>query len=52
MVWTDGIRYEGDWKDGMKNGHGMIYSPNGNECEGDWRDNKLLGTGKGRSEGR
>ena len=45
-------RYEGDYKDGRMHGRGTYYYADGKECEGDWRDNKLLGTGKGRSEGR
>jgi len=36
----------------MKHGHGIFYFPSGSVCEGDWREDRLLGTGRGWSNGR
>ena len=40
------IKYEGEWKDGKANGHGIEYYENGNKClEGEWKDGELNGQG-------
>ena len=40
MIWPDGNNYEGDWKDGKRNGQGMMTEPNGNKYLGEWKDDK------------
>ena len=45
-VYSDGRRYEGEWKNGKHHGKGkMIYSP-GNVYEGEWKDGMKHGRGK------
>ncbi len=40
-----GDRYEGEWKDGKRDGRGTYYSANGDRYEGQWKDNKQHGRG-------
>ncbi len=48
-----GDSYEGDWYDGTRHGRGTYHFADGDKCEGDyWREGRLLGTGRGRSNGR
>jgi hypothetical protein len=34
-------KYEGNYKDGLKNGVGKMLYPNGDIYEGEWVDNKV-----------
>lgn len=44
-AWNDGRRYEGDFKNGKKDGEGTFEWPNGNKYIGSWRDDKQHGDG-------
>ena len=41
----NGGKYEGNFKDGMKNGKGTYIYSNGSKYEGEWKDNKKHGKG-------
>jgi len=41
----DGQVYEGEWRDGKRNGKGTNTWPDGNKYEGDWKDDKVEGKG-------
>ena len=43
--WTDGGRYEGQYRDGERNGRGTLTYASGGRYEGDWRDGKRNGRG-------
>lgn len=43
--WSDGRRYEGDFKNGKKDGEGTFIWPNGNKYIGSWRADKQHGIG-------
>ena len=43
-VFNDG-RYEGEMKDGKRNGKGIFYFDNDDRYEGDWKDDKMNGKG-------
>ena len=45
MTYSDGAKYEGDWKDGKRHGQGTLTWTNGNMYEGEWKDNKKHGKG-------
>ena len=45
MYYNTGDRYEGDFKNDLKNGKGIIYYKNGGRYEGDFKNN--LRDGKG-----
>ncbi len=38
-------RYDGEWKDGRENGHGVAVAANGDLYEGEWRDGRRNGHG-------
>ena len=40
-----GDRYEGQWKDGKRDGQGTWFFTNGDRYEGQWKDNKQHGRG-------
>ncbi len=43
FIWLDGTRFEGIWKDNMKNGKGTLYAPDGTTLEqGTWKDDQLV----------
>jgi hypothetical protein len=44
-VWGDGKRYEGDFKNGIKDGEGTYEWPNGKKYIGTWKHNKQHGHG-------
>ena len=44
-TWSDGRRYEGDFKAGKKDGEGTFEWPNGNKYVGSWRNGKQHGIG-------
>ena len=37
--------YKGEYKDGKRNGKGILYFANGNRYEGEWKDDKRNGEG-------
>ena len=46
LIWKDGTKYEGEFKDNLFNGQGTITYPNGNKYVGVFKDNKFNGYGK------
>jgi hypothetical protein len=44
-TWMDGRRYEGDFKNGKKDGEGTFYWPSGQTYIGSWRLGKQHGLG-------
>ena len=38
MFYNDGDRYEGDWKDDIFDGKGIMYFNDGDRYEGDWKN--------------
>lgn len=55
FYYNNGRRYEGDWKDGKRNGKGnlqsksigILYFNNGNWYDGEWKSNNRDGLGIG-----
>lgn len=43
--WSDGRKYEGDFKNGKKDGEGTFCWPNGNKYLGTWKHGKQNGQG-------
>lgn len=43
--YANGGVYEGDYKDGMKDGHGVCTYASGEKYEGEWKNNKANGQG-------
>lgn len=41
----DGVKYEGNWKNGLKSGSGVLIKGN-LKYEGEWRDGYMEGNGK------
>jgi len=48
-VLDDGSRYEGEWKDNMKNGQGTFTASDGEKYVGEWKDNYRHGQGTATS---
>ena len=44
-TYPDGTKYEGEWKNGKRHGHGMWTKPNGLTYVGEWKDDKPNGQG-------
>ena len=44
-TFASGNKYEGEWKDDMKNGRGVYTFASGNKYDGEWKDNKKNGRG-------
>lgn len=44
-LWSDGRKYEGDFKNGKKDGEGTFEWPNGNKYIGSWKRGKQHGIG-------
>ena len=40
-----GTRYEGEWKDGQRNGKGIYHYADGSRYEGEWKDGQINGKG-------
>ena len=47
-IFNNGNRYEGDWKNGKKEGKGIFYFNSGSRYEGDWKNDKMEGKGRKR----
>ena len=45
MMYPDGSKYVGQWKEGMKNGRGVYDYANGDKYEGGWLDDAKHGNG-------
>ena len=45
MQWTDGARYEGQWKDNHANGKGKFIHAVGDIYDGEWIRDKANGFG-------
>ena len=45
-MWSDGRRYEGEFKNGIKDGEGTFEWPNGKKYIGTWKNNKQHGKGE------
>ena len=46
LIYSDGSKFEGEFKDGEKHGQGKYISPNGSKYEGEYKDSKYHGQGK------
>ena len=44
MTWSDGDKYEGEWKDGKPNGQGTMAHPDGIIEQGTWSKGQLTVT--------
>ena len=44
-TWSNGARYEGEYRDGMRDGQGVFEWPSGKRYEGGWREGKYHGQG-------
>ena len=47
MTPPDGVRFEGELRDGLPHGQGVCTWPDGESCEAEWREGKLHGQGVG-----
>ena len=45
FFWSNGGRYEGEYKDGVRCGYGINYYSDGKRYEGEWKDDKWEGHG-------
>lgn len=45
LIWPDGSKYEGYFKNNKANGRGRLIHANGEVYEGEWLDDKANGTG-------
>ena len=45
MEWNNGERYEGEWKNDLKDGKGIHYFPNGERYEGEFKNGNAEGKG-------
>ena len=43
--WSDGSKYEGGYKEGMKHGRGLYQWNDGSMYDGNWQENKISGEG-------
>lgn len=46
VEYPNGAKYDGEWKDGNKHGHGMFTRADGRKYDGMWKDNKSHGRGQ------
>lgn len=44
-VWSDGARYEGDWRSGQRDGYGVCTYADGSRYAGEWRGDRRAGMG-------
>lgn len=45
MKYNDGSTYDGEWKDGKRNGQGVMKYPSGQQYDGEWKNGKKHGRG-------
>ena len=45
MIYLDGEKYIGEYKDGQRNGNGICTWPDGHKYEGQYKDNEFHGKG-------
>src|SRR5689334_13036979 len=45
MVYINGERYDGDWKNNRKDGKGIMIFLNGDKYDGEWKNDKMHGVG-------
>lgn len=45
MIYANGSKYEGDWKNDIREGKGIFYFSNGDTYEGDFKNNIIDGNG-------
>ena len=45
MTWPDGVKYVGEWKDGLPNGQGTMTWPSGQKYVGEWKGGTQHGQG-------
>ena len=45
MYWINGDKYEGDWKNDLKDGKGIIYWIDGGRYESDYKNGLYEGKG-------
>ena len=45
VIWANGTRYDGFFKQGKANGRGRIVHSEGDSYDGEWRDDKVHGHG-------
>jgi len=45
MTFTDGEKYDGEWKDGKQNGQGTLTFKDGSKYLGEWKDGEYHGQG-------
>lgn len=45
LIWPDGSRYDGYWKDDRANGRGRLIHADGDVYEGEWLNDKAHGYG-------
>ena len=38
MTWANGDKYDGEWKNGKREGHGVMEYINGSTYNGKWKD--------------
>lgn len=50
MDYIHGDKYDGEWSNNMKNGHGVMTYLNGEKYDGAWKDDKREGNGKALNE--
>ena len=48
MMWQDGRRYDGEWKNDLRHGRGVGFDPfgRGAEYDGEWENGMKMGKGK------
>ncbi len=46
LIYADGDKYVGEWKDGKKSGFGELWYTNGDKFSGHWLDDKATGSGR------
>ena len=39
IIWSDGEKYQGDWKNNQMHGQGILTHPHGEIYEGEWKNN-------------
>jgi hypothetical protein len=44
-VYNSGMQYEGEWKDGKKDGEGILTYPDGTKYVGEWKNDRMHGHG-------